>query len=87
MDRKGMINIGFGTFVPVERIVAVANPDGVPMRRLRVQAREADRILDATQGRRTRSVVITDSNHVILSHVLAETIAQRYTLIGSGGKD
>jgi len=87
MERRGMINIGFGNFVPSERIVAVVSPDGSPMRRLRAEAKEAQRLIDATQGRRTRSIVILDSNHLVLSHVLAETVAQRYLLAGPKGED
>jgi regulator of extracellular matrix RemA (YlzA/DUF370 family) len=78
MDTRGMINLGFGNFVPAERVVAVINPDSSPMRRLRGEARDSQRLVDATQGRRTKAIVVTDSNHVILSSVTAETLAQRY---------
>ncbi len=60
------------------RVVAVVNPASSPMRRLREEARQAGRIIDATQGRKTRSLIITDSNHVILSAVQAETMRQRF---------
>jgi len=79
MDTRGMINVGFGNFVPTRRVVAVINPDSSPVRRLRADARDSDRLVDATQGRRTRSIIITDSNHVILSHVLPETLVQRFS--------
>jgi len=83
MERRGMINVGFGNYVPVERILAVVRPDGAPIRRLRAEARDADRLIDATQGRRTRSIIITDSNHIVLSNVLSETLAQRFEASGT----
>ncbi len=87
MERRGMINIGFGNFVPAERIVAIINPDSSPMRRLRSEAKETWRLVDATQGRRTRSIIVTDSNHVVLSTVLAETLSQRYASLGMAATD
>ncbi|WP_456432254.1 DUF370 domain-containing protein [Thermosulfuriphilus sp.] len=72
-----LLNIGFGNSVVAERIVAIVNPSSAPMKRLREEAKENKRLIDATQGRRTRSIIITDSNHVILSAIQAETIAQR----------
>jgi regulator of extracellular matrix RemA (YlzA/DUF370 family) len=84
MSRK-LVNIGFGNSVVSKRIVAIISPSAAPIKRLRDEAREEKRLIDATQGRKTRSVIITDSNHVILSAVQSETIAQRfspeYTLI------
>jgi regulator of extracellular matrix RemA (YlzA/DUF370 family) len=74
-----MIHVGFGNYVPADRIVGVITPNSSPMRRLRSEARDDRRLVDATQGKRTRSVIITDSNHLILTTVLAETLAQRYT--------
>ena len=73
-----MINVGYGNTVPADRIIAVIQPSSSPMKRLKDEAREAGRLLDATQGKKTRSVIITDSNHVILSAVQADTISQRY---------
>ncbi len=72
-----LINIGFGNFVSAERVITVVNPDSSPMRRLREDAKENGRLIDATQGRKTRSLIITDSNHVILSALQAETVSQR----------
>jgi hypothetical protein len=72
-----LVNIGFGNVVVVERIVAVVHPGSSPARRLKEDARESGRLVDATQGRRTRSIIVTDSNHVILSAVQGETISQR----------
>ncbi len=72
-----LLNIGFGNSVVAERIVAIVNPSSAPMKRLREEARENNRLIDATQGRRTRSIIVTDSNHIVLSAIQAETIAQR----------
>ena len=76
--RTRLLNIGFGNLVLVSRVVAVVNPTSSPMRRLREDARQEGRLIDATQGRKTRALIITDSNHVILSAVQAETIGQRF---------
>ena len=73
-----LLNIGFGNSVVSSRVVAIVSPSSSPMKRLREEARDEKRLIDATQGRRTRSIVITDSNHVVLSAVQAETIAQRF---------
>jgi len=72
-----LLNIGFGNTVVASRIVAIVTPGSAPMKRLKEDAKEAKRLIDATQGRRTRSIIITDSNHVILSAIQAETISQR----------
>lgn len=77
--QKGLLNIGFGNFVVSARVVSIVNPSSSPMRRLREDARGEGRLIDATQGRKTRSIIITDSNHVILSAIQAETIGQRYS--------
>ena len=71
------INIGFGNMVSAGRIVAIASPDSAPVKRLVQDAREEDRVIDVSCGRRTRSVIITDSDHVILSAIQAETITNR----------
>jgi regulator of extracellular matrix RemA (YlzA/DUF370 family) len=73
-----LLNIGFGNTVVTSRIVAIVTPGSAPMKRLKEEAKEEKRLIDATQGRRTRSVIITDSNHVILSAIQAETISQRF---------
>ena len=77
MQGRKLLNLGFGNFVMAARVVAVVNPASSPMRRLREDAKQGGRLIDATQGRKTRSLVITDSNHVILSAVQAETMRQR----------
>lgn len=72
-----LVNIGFGNVVVSERIVAVILPSSSPSRRLKDDARDTGRLVDATQGRRTRSIIVMDSNHVILSAVQVETLTQR----------
>ncbi len=76
METK-LLNIGFGNVVFTQRIVAIIGPDSAPVKRMIQEAREKGRLIDATYGRRTRAVVITDSDHVILSSVLADTVAHR----------
>ncbi len=73
-----LINIGFGNVVLTDRVVAIVSPASAPMKRLKEEARERGKLIDATQGRRTRAIIVTDSDHVILSAVQAETITQRF---------
>jgi len=75
---KALLNIGFGNTVAAERVVAIVAPNSAPMKRLKDEARDERRLVDATHGRRTRSLIIMDSNHVVLSAIQAETISQRY---------
>ncbi len=72
-----LINIGFGNIVSAERIVSIVSPDSAPIKRLVQEAKDAKTAIDATYGRRTRSVIIMDSGHIILSAVQPETIAGR----------
>jgi hypothetical protein len=72
-----LVNIGYGNMVSAARIVAVVGPDAAPVRRLVQEARDAGRVVDATCGHRTRAVIITDSDHVVLSPLLPETLAAR----------
>lgn len=78
MSQK-LVNIGFGNSVVSRRVVAIISPSAAPIKRLRDEARDEKRLIDATQGRKTRSVIVTDSNHVILSAIQSETIAQRFS--------
>ena len=71
------INIGFGNMVAAERVVAIVSPDSAPIKRLIQDAKDQGRTIDVSCGRRTRAVIITDSEHVILSAIQAETIANR----------
>lgn len=75
---KALLNIGFGNTVVAERVVGIVAPNSAPMKRLKDEAREEKRLIDATHGRRTRSIIVMDSNHVVLSAIQAETISQRY---------
>ena len=77
MDGR-MINVGFGNSVVASRILAVVNPHSSPMKKLKDEAKRNNRLLDVTEGRRTRSIIIMDSNHVVLSSVQPETIMQRF---------
>lgn len=72
-----LINIGFGNMVVKSRIVAIVNSGSAPMKRLKDEAREHRKLVDATNGRRTRSIIVTDSDHIILSAIQTETLAQR----------
>lgn len=81
------ISIGFGNMVSAARVVSLISPDSAPVKRLIQDAREAGRVIDVTCGRRTRSVIITDSDHVILSAVQAETISNRLNGDGADAAD
>jgi len=72
-----LINIGFGNIVSANRIVAIVSPESAPIKRIIQEARDEGRLIDATYGRRTRAVVIMDSDHIILSAVQPETVAHR----------
>ncbi len=72
-----LVNIGFGNTVISSRVVAIIMPGSAPMKRLREDARNSQRLVDATHGRKTRSIIVTDSNHIILSAVHAETLSLR----------
>ena len=76
---NNLVNIGYGNMVMATKVVAVLSPDSAPMRRLKDEAKEQKRLLDATQGRKTRAIIITDSDHVILSAVQVETLMQRFS--------
>ncbi len=84
MARQRLLGVGHGNFVIPERVVAIVNPASSPMRRLREDARLGGRLVDATQGRKTRAIIITDSNHVILSAIQSETLTQRLLQEGDG---
>lgn len=72
-----LINIGFGNIVSANRMVAVISPESAPVKRIITEARDRGMLIDATYGRRTRSVIICDSDHIILSAVQTETVASR----------
>jgi len=72
-----LLNIGFGNTVMVDRVIAVINTGSSPARKLKELAKNGERLIDVTEGRRTRSIIIMDSNHIILSSVQPDTISQR----------
>jgi regulator of extracellular matrix RemA (YlzA/DUF370 family) len=74
---QALLNIGFGNYVIADKVVSILSPNSSPMKRLKDEAREEKRLVDSTHGRKTRSIIITETNHVILSGLQAETISQR----------
>lgn len=78
------VNIGFGNIIASSRIVAILAPSSAPMKRLKDEARKQGKLIDATQGRKTRAIIITDSDHIILSGIQVETMAQRINSASSG---
>lgn len=72
-----LINIGFGNIVSADRLIAIVSPESAPIKRIIQEARDRGMLIDATYGRRTRAVIITDSDHVILSAIQPETVANR----------
>lgn len=80
-----LINIGFGNMISANRLVAIVSPESAPVKRIVQDARKRGSLIDATYGRRTRAVIITDSDHVVLSAVQPETVANR--LSGERGAD
>lgn len=72
-----LVNIGFGNIVAAGRIISIISPESAPIKRIVQEARDNGRLIDATYGRRTRAVIIMDSNHLILSAVQPETVAHR----------
>lgn len=84
MDVK-LINIGFGNIVSASRVIAIVSPESAPIKRIIQDARDAGRLVDATYGRRTRAVIIMDSEHVVLSAIQPETVANRF--FGSRGDE
>ena len=81
------INIGYGNMVAVDRIVTLASPDSAPIKRIIQDAKDSGRVIDVSCGRRTRSVIVTDSEHVILSSIQPETIAVRLNGQADDGDD
>lgn len=73
-----LINIGYGNIVSADRVIAIVNPESAPIKRIVQDARDTGLLIDATCGRRTRAVIITDSKHVILSAIQPETVGNRF---------
>lgn len=82
-----LLNIGFGSSVVADEVVAILAPNSAPMIRLKNEARDEKRLLDATHGRKTRSIIILRDNHIVLSAMQAETIAQRYQILDKKDQD
>ena len=76
--RDKLVNIGFGNIVSAARLIAIIHPESAPVKRLISEARNEGRLIDATYGRKTRAVVIMDSNHIILSAMQPETVSGRF---------
>lgn len=74
---KQFINIGFGSVVMVDKVIAIVNPDSAPIKRMIQNAREQEKLIDATFGRKTRAVIFTTSGHIMLSGIQVETIVSR----------
>ena len=77
MNSVNLINIGFGNIVPAGRIIAIVSPESAPIKRFIQDGRDEGKLIDATYGRRTRAVIVTDSGHIILSSIQPETVANR----------
>ena len=75
---QALLNIGFGNTVVADRVVAILSPNSSPMKRLKDEAKKERCLIDVTHGRKTRAVIVTDSNHVILSAIQAETLSSRF---------
>lgn len=73
-----LINIGFGNIVAANRVIAIVSPESAPIKRIINDAKERGHLIDATYGRKTRAVIVTDSNHVVLSAIQPETVAHRF---------
>ncbi len=76
-----LLNIGYGSSVVADEVIAILAPNSAPMRRLRDEAKDEKRLIDATHGRKTRSIIIMKNNHIILSATQTDTISQRYVAL------
>ncbi len=83
MSSQPLINIGYGNLVVASRVVAIVTPHASPMKRLREEAAARGKLVDVTQGRRTRSIIVTDSDHAILSAINPDTVASRLVQDGA----
>jgi len=86
MDNR-LINVGFGNAVKISRILAVVNPGSSPVRKIKDEARQKHRLIDVTEGRRTRAIIILDTGHLVLSSVQPETINQRLAALDEHMRD
>ena len=81
-----LINIGFGNIVSANRVIAIVSPESAPIKRIISEARDRGQLVDATYGRRTRAVMITDSGHIVLSAIQPETVANRFVVQKDGAQ-
>lgn len=87
MTEIKLINIGFGNIVSAHRVIAIVSPDSAPIKRIITDARDGDKLIDATYGRRTRAVIIMDSGHIVLSAIQPETVANRFMFTKDGATE
>jgi len=87
LSSRTLLNIGYGNLVSAWRVIAIVSPSAAPMKRLRDEAARRGKLVDSTQGRRTRSILIMDDDHVILSAINPETIASRFAQGDIGGDE
>jgi len=87
LSSRTLLNIGYGNLVMASRVIAIVVPSAAPMKRLRDEAGKRGKLVDSTQGRRTRSILIMDDDHIILSAINPETIAARFTQEDLKGDD
>ena len=82
-----LLSIGFGSNVVAEQVLAIVSPNSAPMKRLREEAKDEGRLIDATYGRRTRSIIVMKNNHIFLSAIQAETMVQRFAALNDKKKE
>ncbi|TAN44035.1 MAG: DUF370 domain-containing protein [Nitrospirae bacterium] len=80
-----LVNIGFGNVIAASRVVAMVNPGSTPIKKLRQEAKESGKLIDATEGKKIRAIIVTDSDHIVLSAINVETLTQRISA-GEGEK-
>ena len=80
------MNIGFGNVINTAKIIAVVGPEAAPVKRMVQNARQLGKVIDATQGRRTKSVIVTENDYIVLSSLQPETLAKRFQTMGDDGK-
>lgn len=85
-SNEKLLNIGYGNFVMISRILSILSSDSSPMKRLKDEAKKRSQLIDSTQGRKTRSIIICDNNHIFLSGLTPETLASRFTNIENEDK-
>lgn len=81
-----LMNIGFGNVINTAKIIAVVGPEAAHVKRMVQNARQLGKVIDATQGRRTKSVIVTENDYVVLSSLQPETLAKRFQMMGDDGK-